>query len=418
MKIEKITAREILDSRGNPTVAATVYLTDGVAAEASVPSGASTGGGEALELRDKDKKRFLGQGELGAVSNVEKLIAPALAGCDAKDQAGIDKIICELDGTPNKKKLGANATLAVSLAVARAQAVSDELELYEYLSVKYRGSFGKKYTLPTPMFNILNGGKHASNNIDIQEAMVVPVGPKNFAEKLRAGVEIYHTLKEGLVADGFEVGLGDEGGFAPELQDNEAVLKYLAGAITAAGYRSEKVRISLDVAADSLYNPKTKTYILEGGHKGLDASRFIKILAGWAKKYRLFSVEDGLSETDPKWAILTTSIAPALSIGDDLFVTHADKIIEGAKKKLADGVIVKPNQVGTLTETFAAVKAAQKNNFKVIVSHRSGETEDSFIADLAVAVGADFIKAGAPARSERLAKYNRLLKIEELIANS
>lgn len=415
MKIEKITAREILDSRGNPTVAATVYLVDGVMAEASVPSGASTGATEAVELRDTAAKRFSGQGVMGAVSNIEKIISPNLVGQDASFQQKIDKIICDLDGTPGKKNLGANATLAVSLAVARAQATSDDLELFEYLSVKYRGSFGKKFTLPTPMFNILNGGKHANNNIDIQETMIVPVGLKTFADKLRAGSEIYHALKGNLASAGYETGLGDEGGFAPNLKDNEAVFHYLQGAITEAGYSLNKIKISLDIASDSLYNPRSNTYILENGKKDLDAQRFIKLITSWVKKYHLFSVEDGLAEGDKKWPELTKFIAPALSIGDDLFTTHSAKINEGAKNSLANGVIIKPNQVGTLTETFQAIKAAQKNKFKVIVSHRSGETEDSFIADLAVAVGADFIKSGAPARSERLAKYNRLLRIEEMV---
>ena len=416
MKIEKITAREILDSRGNPTVAATVYLADGVMAEASVPSGASTGATEAVELRDTTAKRFSGQGVMGAVSNIEKIIGPSLVGQDASFQQKIDKIICDLDGTPEKKKLGANATLAVSLAVARAQATSDDLELFEYLSVKYRGSFGKNFALPTPMFNILNGGKHADNNIDIQETMIVPVGLKTFADKLRAGSEIYHALRGSLASEGYETGLGDEGGFAPSLKDNEEVFHYLQSAVTDAGYNLNKIRISLDVAADSLYNPKSNTYILEGGKKDFDAHRFIKLIFSWVKKYHLFSVEDGLAEEDKKWPELTKTIAPALSIGDDLFTTHSDKINEGVKNHLANGVIIKPNQVGTLTEAFQAIKVAQKNKFKVIISHRSGETEDSFIADLAVAVGADFIKSGAPARSERLAKYNRLLKIEEMIS--
>jgi enolase len=415
MKIEKITAREILDSRGSPTVAATVYLTDGVMAEASVPSGASTGKSEAVELRDGDKERFSGQGVLRAVDNIVKKIAPALVGRDAKDQPLIDKIICGLDGTEDKRNLGANATLAVSLAVARAQAISDELELYQYLSVKYRGSFGQKYTLPTPMFNILNGGKHAANNLDIQEAMIVPVGFAKFSDKLEAGAEIYHTLKENLISDGFAVGLGDEGGFAPSLKNNESVIIYLEKAISEAGFSKRKIRISLDVAASSFFNQRTKTYILKGDGKDLDATRYLRLLIGWAKKHRLYSIEDGLEETDKHWPELTKALLPTLSIGDDLFTTHADKIKDGAKSKAANGVIIKPNQIGTLTETFKAIKTAQKNGFKVIISHRSGETEDSFIADLAVAVGADFIKSGAPARSERLAKYNRLLKIEELV---
>jgi enolase len=414
LKIEKVLAREILDSRGKPTVAASVLLTDGVVAEACVPSGASTGKTESVELRDGGT-RFGGQGVLGAVKNVEMIIGPALIGMDAKDQAGIDKVICGLDGTENKRCLGANATLAVSLAVARAQALSDELELFEYLSVKFRGSFGKNYVMPTPMFNVLNGGKHAANNVDIQEAMIVPVGFKKFTDKLRAGSEIYSALRTRLDRDGYQTGLGDEGGFAPNLDKNEEIFKYLGTAIIDAGYSPKKVRISLDVAADSFYNPKTKSYRLEGGHKDFSTPQFIRLISGWVKKYHLLSVEDGLYEADPKWGDLTKAISPAFSIGDDLFTTHAAKIKVGGDSKIANGVIIKPNQVGTLTETFQAVKAAQRAGFRVVVSHRSGETEDAFIADLAVAVGADYIKSGAPARSERLAKYNRLLKIEELL---
>jgi enolase len=417
MKIEKITAREILDSRGNPTVAATVGLADGVVAEASVPSGASTGKTEAVELRDGGT-RFGGQGVQGAVKSINGLINRELTGLDAKDQQKIDKILCDLDGTENKSRLGANSILAVSLAVAKAQALSDDINLFEYLSVKFRGSFGKKYNLPAPMFNIINGGKHASNSLDIQEAMIVPVGLATFAEKLRAGSEIYHTLRASLVSDGYDTGLGDEGGFAPDLKNNEEIFKYLNTAIKTAGYSAKKVRISLDVAADSLYNPKSNTYLLNGDQKDLDSARFLRLLAGWTKDYNLLSVEDGSAEDDKNWAQLTASLRPAFSIGDDLFTTHAAKIKIGAENKLANGVIIKPNQVGTLTETFQAIKMAQKNGFKVIISHRSGETEDSFIADLAVAVGADFIKSGAPARSERLAKYNRLLKIEETINKS
>jgi enolase len=415
MKIENITAREILDSRGNPTVSATVFLADGIIAEASVPSGASTGETEAIELRDLDKKRYAGQGELRAVANITEIIAPVLIGKDAKDQQKIDQLICELDGTENKRHLGANSTLAVSLAVARAQALSDDLELFEYLGVKYRGSFGKKYQIPTPMFNIVNGGKHAVNNIDIQEAMIVPIGLVSFSDKLMAGSEIYHILKSNLSSSGYSVGLGDEGGFAPELNKNEDIFELLEQAIKDSGYDNKKIRISLDVAASSFYDVDKGSYLLEGGKKTLVSYKMIDLMAGWSKKYQLLSIEDGLSENDPHWTELTSKIKPSISIGDDLFTTHTAKIKEGAKKKMASGVIIKPNQVGTLTETFSAIKAAQKNNFTVIISHRSGETDDSFIADLAVAVGADFIKSGAPARSERLAKYNRLLRIEEII---
>lgn len=417
MKIERVTAREVLDSRGNPTVAATVLLVDGVSAEASVPSGASTGKTEALELRDGGA-RFGGQGVKEAVENINGIINRELSGMEAKDQQRVDKALCELDGTSDKSRLGANAILAVSIAVAKAQAISDDIELYEYLSVKFRGSFGHNYVLPTPMFNILNGGKHATNNLDIQETMIVPIGLRSFAEKLRAGSEIYHSLSGELASKGYETGLGDEGGFAPNIRNKEEVFKLILQAVDKSGYTDKKVRISLDVAANSLYQKSSNTYLLKGEGKDLDSARMIKLISGWAKKYKLLSVEDGLAENDKGWAALTSSISPTLSIGDDLFTTHAGRIKSGADGKLANGVIIKPNQVGTLSETFLAIKEAQKAGFKVIVSHRSGETEDSFIADLAVAVGADFIKSGAPARSERLAKYNRLLKIEELVGKT
>lgn len=416
MKIEKITAREILDSRGKPTVAASCELSDGSVAEASVPSGASTGTEEAHELRDNDLGRYGGSGVLNAVSNVCDVISPELIGMDARDQLKIDKKLCHIDATPNKSYLGANAILAVSVAVAKAQALSDGLELFEYFRVKYKGAHGKNYRLPTPMFNILNGGKHAENNVDIQETMIVPVGQKTFSKKLRAGAEIYQTLRNELISEGHAVGLGDEGGFAPDLKSNEDVFKYVERAIKETGYSLGSVRIATDIAADSFYHEKTKTYKLEGGARDLDSKRMILLIAKWVKTFNLISVEDGLFEKDPSWTELTLKIKPAYSIGDDLLVTNPAKIKLAARKKMANGVIIKPNQIGTLSETFEAIKIAQKNKFKVIVSHRSGETSDSFIADLAVAVGADFIKSGAPARSERLAKYNRLLKIEELIS--
>ncbi|MDD3481079.1 MAG: phosphopyruvate hydratase [Patescibacteria group bacterium] len=415
MKIEEIKAREILDSRGNPTVATSCLLTDGSYATASVPSGASTGGDEAVELRDNDKGRFFGMGVLSAVSSVNDKISSVIEGMDAKDQKKIDKTLCELDSSLGKENLGANAILSVSIAVAKSQAISDELELFEYLSVKYKKIHGGKYTLPTPMFNILNGGKHAKNNVDIQETMVVPTMKKTFAEKLRAGSEVYQTLKNQLVSEGLSVGLGDEGGFAPDLRTNEDTFKEIERAISRAGYSKKGVRIAVDMAADSIYNKKTKTYHFKGEGRDLDSGRMTKLLKSWAEKYSLLSVEDGLYEKDPHWAELTKTLKPTLSIGDDLLTTNPEKIKEAANKKLAHGVIIKPNQIGTLTETLEAVRIAQKNKFKVIVSHRSGDTNDSFIADLAVAVGADFIKSGAPARSERLAKYNRLLEIEEII---
>lgn len=414
MKIHRIAAREILDSRGNPTVSAICELEDGVMAEASVPSGASTGEYEAVELRDNDPKRFGGLGVLSAVNAVNTIIAPEFQGLEATDQDAIDRKLIDIDGTNNFAKIGADASLAVSMAVARASAISGQLELFEYLGESY-GAERKKFIIPTPMFNVLNGGKHAGNNIDIQETMIVPVGLKTFEEKLRCGAEIYQTLKHDLANAGLETGLGDEGGFAPEFITNEDPMKWAQKAIEGAGYDPNKVRISLDVAADSIYNGKKEKYELALDKLSLDSVGMVSKISSWVKKYNLLSVEDGLFEEDLNWKKLTLEIDPAISIGDDLFVTHAEKIEMGAREKMANGVIIKPNQVGTITQTFEAVKIAQKEGFKVIVSHRSGETEDSFIADLAVAVNADFIKSGAPARSERLAKYNRLCKIEDII---
>lgn len=415
MKIKDITAREILDSRGNPTVAASVELADGVIAEASVPSGASTGSGEAVELRDKKKSRYAGMGVETAVSNVNRVIAPALIGLLAEDQAEIDKVLYDLDGTKSKKNLGANAILAVSFAVSRAEAISEGLELFEYLSFLYWGKKKNKFKLPTPMFNILNGGKHAENNVDIQETMIVPLGFKSFSDKLRAGSEIYHTLKNVLTRKGYSTGLGDEGGFAPNFEKNEEVFEYIESAITDSGYDKEKIRLAMDFAASELYDKKKGSYHLKNEDKNYSSNELIAKEGLWARKYRLYSVEDGLAENGAGWKELSQALLPALIIGDDLFTTDAEKIRLGVKERLARGVIIKPNQIGTLTETFAAVRAAKEGSMKVIVSHRSGETEDSYIADLAVAVEADFIKSGAPARSERLAKYNRLCKIEDVI---
>jgi enolase len=410
MKIQTITAREILDSRGNPTISATVELQDGIIGEASVPSGASTGSRESLELRDHDPKRYFGEGELTAVKNVCEVIAPALEGRVVENQGEIDQVMIDLDGTPKKTKLGANAILAVSLAVARAAALTKEKELYEYLGELYGN---KKFSLPTPMFNLLNGGKHSENKVDIQEVMVVPVGLKSFELKLQAGDEIYHSLKGNLMKAGMEVGLGDEGGFAPELAQNTDTFDQITKAIKAAGYSLEKVRVSADFASTEFFDPIKKKYVLSDEGKEYDSKEFIQLISRWVKKYHLLSVEDGLAENDPDWANLTKKIKPAFTVGDDLFTTDPERIELGVKEGLAGGVIIKPNQIGTLTETLEAIRAAQKGKIKVIISHRSGETEDSFIADLAVGVGADFIKAGAPARSERLAKYNRLSKIEE-----
>lgn len=413
MRIHVVSAREILDSRGNPTVCASAELEDGVIAEASVPSGASTGEREAKELRDRDSKRFEGMGELQAVSNVNNIIGPALVHFDGANQRGLDAKLCELDGSKDKSNLGANAILAVSLANARAQAISADLELFQYLNVMFLGALKKKYTIPTPMFNVLNGGKHAENNVDVQEAMIVPAGLKTFEEKLRAGAEIYHVLRNNLINKGYEVGLGDEGGFAPNLRVNEEIFDLLESAIKESGYPGNKISISIDMAASELFSGGK--YHMHDAQTNLSSDEMIEKISGWAGKYNLLSVEDGLDQDDGSWEKLTGGIAPVISIGDDLFATNPAKIEQGAKEKIATGVIIKPNQIGTLSETLEAVRKAKEGGLTVVVSHRSGETEDSFIADLAVAVGADFIKAGAPARSERLAKYNRLSKIEDVI---
>lgn len=413
MEIVKIEAREILDSRGNPTVSAICELADGSIGEASVPSGASTGSKEAVELRDGGD-RYGGLGGLLATQNVNQKISPAVSGRKFQDQRQFDSFLIELDGTPTKSKLGENAILAASISYAKARAISEEKELFEYLAENYP-LFDGGYRLPTPMFNILNGGKHAGNNIDIQETMIVPIGIKSFREKLRAGSEIYHALRKILANEGLEVGLGDEGGFAPDLEKNEAVFTWAQKAILAAGYDLKKIRLATDVAANSFWDPRKENYTLNSDNVRLKSEKMIEKIINWSESYNLFSVEDGLSEDDPWWGKLTRQLNGRISIGDDLFVTDPKRIKAGAAKKLANGVIIKPNQIGTVSEALEAVWEARQAKMTVVVSHRSGETEDSFIADLAVAVSADFIKSGAPARSERLAKYNRLSRIEEIL---
>lgn len=415
MKIHATYAREILDSRGNPTISTTVELDDGVIAEASVPSGASIGSGEDLEIRDNDSDRFGGLGVLSAISNVNNVIGPAILGFEGGNQKLLDEKINLLDDTEKKENLGANAILSVSLANARAQSISCKLELFEYLALLFWGQKKDHFSLPIPMFNVLNGGAHAENNIDIQETMAVPIGFKSFEEKLRSGAEIYHILRNNLINQGLETGLGDEGGFAPVLSSNELVFKLIDTAIAESSYNDSQIKKSIDLAANSVFDIKKNVYLLKNGNQYLGSEELISIISNWVKKYNLLSVEDGLAEKDPNWKKLTAEITPAISIGDDLFVTNPEKIELGSKEMLAGGVIIKPNQIGTLSETFNAVKKAKEGKMKVIVSHRSGETEDSFISDLAVAVEADYIKSGAPARSERLAKYNRLCKIEDVI---
>ncbi len=407
-KIESVRALEILDSRGLPTVSAEVTLSDGAVASAAVPSGASTGVHEAVELRDGDKKRFLGKGVLKAVANVEGELAKAVKGLDAGDPSALDAKMIALDGTENKGRLGANAILAVSMAAARAAANSAKLPLYAFLRKAY-GLPEDRWLLPTPMFNVINGGKHADSGLDVQEFMIVPVETPSFKEALRAGAEIYQTLKKDLAAMKMTVAVGDEGGFAPKLKTHAEALDVLAKSIADAGYAG-KVRLSLDAAASEFY--KDGKYVLEG--KPRTAAELAEVYASWASKYGFVSLEDPLAEDDwAGWKAMTASLGDKLRlIGDDLFVTNPERLARGIKEKSANAILIKLNQIGTLTETVTAVRDAQKAGFSAVISHRSGETEDAFIADLAVALNAGAIKTGAPCRSERLAKYNRLLQIE------
>lgn len=410
--IMAIYGREILDSRGNPTVEVEVFLEDGTSERAAVPSGASTGAFEAVELRDGDKSRYLGKGVLTAVDNVNDIIAPELVGIDATEQVLIDKIMCELDGTPNKGKLGANAILGVSMAVAKAAAKSLNLPLYQYLG----GTNAK--TLPVPMMNILNGGAHADNNVDIQEFMVMPVGAENFQEALRMGAEIYHALKAVLKGKGMATGVGDEGGFAPNLPSNEDALKVIVEAIEKAGYKpGEEVLLALDVAASELWNDETKKYDLAGEGKVFTSEEMVDFYANLVEKYPIVSIEDGLNEEDWEgFKLMVNKLGHKLQIvGDDLFVTNTERLARGIKEHAANSILIKLNQIGTLTETLDAIEMAKRAGFTAVVSHRSGETDEAFIADLAVATNAGQIKTGAPARTDRVAKYNQLLRIEDLL---
>jgi enolase len=406
--IADIVAREILDSRGNPTVEVDVYLEDGTVGRAAVPSGASTGAYEAVEMRDDDKDRYLGKGVLQAVDNVNTLIAPELVGLNAMDQVGIDQFLVDLDGTPNKGKLGANAILGVSLAVARAAAESLGMSLYQYI-----GGVNAK-TLPVPMMNILNGGKHADNNVDIQEFMVMPVGAKTFSDALRMGAEIFHNLKSVLKAKGYNTAVGDEGGFAPNLKSNEEAVQVILEAIEKAGYKAgQDVYIALDVAATELW--QEGSYALEGEGKTLTSEQMIEFYEDLVSKYPIISIEDGLSEDDwDGWKKLTDRLGKKVQlVGDDLFVTNTEKLAQGIEQSTANSILIKVNQIGTLTETLDAIEMAKRAGYTAIVSHRSGETEDSTIADIAVATNAGQIKTGAPSRTDRVAKYNQLLRIEE-----
>ncbi len=409
--IVDVYAREILDSRGNPTVEVDVYTESGARGRAAVPSGASTGEFEACELRDDDASRYGGKGVRQAVANVTGPIADALLGADAADQAAVDQILIELDGTDNKAKFGANAILGASMAGARAAADFFGLPLYRYL-----GGVGARL-LPTPMFNILNGGAHADNNVDIQEFMVVPYAAPSFGEALRAGAEIYHALKKVLKERGLATGVGDEGGFAPNLASNEEALQLVVEAVAAAGYRpGENVGLAIDAAASSFFG-KGK-YHLDGAK--LDAAAVVELYGRWLEAYPVISIEDGLAEDDwDGWRLLNEKLGDRVQlVGDDLFVTNLERLQRGIRDGAANSILIKLNQIGTVTETVAAVELARRHGMSAVVSHRSGETEDTFIADFVVAVGAGQIKTGAPARSERVAKYNELLRIEEDLASS
>ncbi|WDU83813.1 phosphopyruvate hydratase [Caloramator sp. Dgby_cultured_2] len=409
VEIIDIYAREVLDSRGNPTVEVEVVLEDGTVGRAIVPSGASTGAFEAVELRDGDKARYNGKGVLKAVDNVNNVIAPELIGMNVFDQTLIDKTLIELDGTENKGKLGANAILGVSLAVARAAAESLGLPLYQYI-----GGVNAK-VLPVPMMNILNGGKHADNNVDIQEFMIMPVGAPNFAEALRWCAEVYHSLKKTLSNKGYNTAIGDEGGFAPNLKSNEEAIQVIIEAIEAAGYKpGEQIAIAIDAAATELYKEDGK-YHLEGEGRVLTAEEMVAFWEDLVNKYPIVSLEDGLSEEDwDGWKILTDRLGKKIQlVGDDLFVTNTKRLERGIKMGVANSILIKLNQIGTLTETLEAIKMAERAGYTAVVSHRSGESEDTTISDLVVAVNAGQIKTGAPARTDRVAKYNQLLRIED-----
>ena len=414
LAIEEIKALEVLDSRGNPTVQVEVITEEGTNGVAMVPSGASTGSFEAVELRDGDKSRYLGNGVLKDVENVNKIIAKELEGMNVFEQAEIDKKLIEIDGTENKGKLGANATLGVSLAVARAAANSLGMSLYKYI-----GGVNAK-TLPVPMMNILNGGKHADNTVNIQEFMIMPVGTKSFSECLRTSAEIYHTLKKVLKAKGLETGVGDEGGFAPNLSSDEEALKLIVEAISRAGYKpGEDVVLALDVASTEMYDEAKKIgkegcYYFWKTEELKTEDEMIEYLADLANKYPIISIEDGLAEEDWEgWRKLTEKLGNKLQlVGDDLFVTNIKRLQKGLDNKIANSILIKLNQIGTLTETLDAIELAKKNGYTAVVSHRSGETEDTTLADVAVATNAGQIKTGAPCRTDRVAKYNRLLNIE------
>ncbi len=414
--IKKILARQILDSRGNPTVEVDIYTEAGFMGRAAVPSGASTGIHEAVELRDGDKKIYQGKGVLKAVENVNTTIAAKLKGFEVSDQAGLDAVIIAADGTPNKSKLGANGMLAVSLAAAKAAAKESGLPLFRYIG----GT--NAVTLPMPMMNILNGGAHADNKIDFQEFMVMPVGASSFSEGLRWGVDIFHTLKGVLKKKGFSTNVGDEGGFAPNIQSNEEAIETVLEAISAAGYKTgSQIAIAMDAANSELWDGKKKKYIFhKSNKKELSSDELVKFWASWVKKYPIISIEDGMAEDDwAGWKNLTDTLGSKVQlVGDDLFVTNVERLQKGIDTHTANALLVKVNQIGTLTETINAVTLAQHNNYNTIMSHRSGETEDTTIADLAVALNCGQIKTGSASRTDRIAKYNQLIRIEEMLGKN
>ena len=410
--IELVYAREVLDSRGNPTVEVEVALESGAVGRAIVPSGASTGAFEAVELRDGDKGRYIGKGVEKAVANVNEIIAPELEGMDAFDQPAIDALMIELDGTHNKGKLGANAILGVSMAVARAAAEELGLPLFQYI-----GGVNAKQ-LPVPMMNILNGGEHADNNVDVQEFMILPVGAPCFKEGLRMGAEVFHALKKVLGEKGLACGVGDEGGFAPNLGSNREALELIVEAIEKAGYKpGDDVRLGLDVAATEMYDKETKLYDLKHEGKKLTAEQMVDLYEEWVNNFPIVTIEDGLDEEDwDGWKVLTDRLGKKVQlVGDDLFVTNTERLERGIEAGVANSILIKVNQIGTITETLDAIEMAKRAGYTAVISHRSGETEDTTIADLAVAVNAGQIKTGAPSRTDRVAKYNQLLRIEEMV---
>jgi len=413
--IEEVYAREILDSRGNPTVEVEVYLEDGSVGSAAVPSGASTGEHEAVELRDGDKDRYLGKGVLKAVQNVNDVIADELIGLDATEQTYIDNLMIELDGSENKGNLGANALLGVSMAVAKAAADSVGLPLYQYI-----GGVNAK-VLPVPMMNIINGGEHADNNVDIQEFMISPAGAVDFSEALRMGAEVFHNLKKVLSAKNYNTAVGDEGGFAPDLKSNEEALEVIVQAIEKAGYiPGDDIFICLDPASSEFYDTKKERYILSSEKKELTAAEMVDYYANWVKKYPIVSIEDGLAENDwAGWKLMTEKLGSKIQlVGDDLFVTNTSLLSRGISENIANSILIKLNQIGTVTETLDAIEMAHKAGYTAVVSHRSGETEDTTIADLVVATNAGQIKTGSASRTDRIAKYNQLLRIEDMLSES